>query len=56
MNQKIKAPVREGDIVGNIIYTLDNTEIGRTAVVAAENLKEASFLDYLQDAAGQWMI
>ena len=56
MNQKIKAPVREGDIVGNIIYTLDNTEIGRTAVVAAENLKEASFQDYLQDAAGQWMI
>lgn len=56
MHQKIKAPVREGDIVGNIIYTLDNTEIGRTAVVAAENLKEASFLDYLQDAAGQWMI
>ena len=56
MNQKIKAPVREGDIVGNIIYTLDNTEIGRTAVVAAENLKEASFPDYLQDAAGQWMI
>lgn len=56
MNQKIKAPVREGDIVGNIIYSLDNTEIGRTAVVAAENLKEASFLDYLQDAAGQWMI
>lgn len=56
MNQKIKAPVREGDIVGNIVYTLDNTEIGRTAVVAAENLKEASFLDYLQDAAGQWMI
>ena len=56
MNQKIKAPVREGDIVGNIIYTLDNTEIGRTAVVAAENLKEASFLDYLQDAAGQWVI
>ena len=56
MNQKIKAPVREGDIVGNIIYTLDNTEIGRTAVVAAENLKETSFLDYQQDAAGQWMI
>ncbi len=56
ISKKIHAPLKEGDTVGNIIYTLDNSEIGRTAVVAAENIKEASFLDYLQDAAGQWML
>lgn len=56
MNEEIRAPLKEGDTVGNIIYTLDDSEIGRTTVIAAENIKEASFFDYLQDAAGQWMI
>ena len=56
MEKTVKAPVKEGDIVGNIIYTLDGAEIGRNAVVASDDLKEASFFDRLRDAAEYWMI
>lgn len=56
MEQEIKAPVRKGDTVGAIVYTLDGQEIGRTDILAAEDVDEASFLDYLKDAAEQLFI
>lgn len=56
MKEKIQAPLKEGDTVGEIVYTLDNSEIGRMAVVAAEDIKEATFFDRFRDTAEQWMI
>lgn len=56
INQGIKAPVRKGDTVGAIVYTLEGQEIGRTDIVAVEDVGEASFLDYLKDAAEQLFI
>lgn len=49
-NDSVSAPLKKGDEIGSIIYTLDGEEIGKTAVVAAENMKKASFIDYLSDA------
>ena len=48
--------VKKGDIVGAVVYTLDGNEIGRTDIVAAEDVDEASFLDYLKDAAEQLFV
>ena len=56
INPGITAPVKKGDIVGAVVYTLDGNEIGRTDIVAAEDVDEASFLDYLKDAAEQLFV
>ena len=56
MNPKVPAPVKKGDAVGNIVYTLDGAEIGRTEIIASKDVKKASFIDYLKEAAGQWTI
>ena len=44
----IQAPVREGDIVGRLVYRLGEKEIGQTDVVAAEGVEKAGFLDALK--------
>lgn len=51
MNKKISAPVKKGDVIGSIIYSLDGQEIGCSDIIADENIEKASFLDYLRKAA-----
>lgn len=51
MEESVPAPVKKGDTVGAVIYTLEGNEIGRTDILAAEDIEEASFLDYLKNAA-----
>ena len=48
MEQSIPAPVSKGDPVGAVVYTLEGNEIGRTDILAAEDIEEASFMDYLK--------
>ncbi len=43
----LEAPVAEGEEVGKIIYTLDGQEIGSVAVIAAETVEKAYYVDYL---------
>lgn len=50
MQNPVKAPVKKGDVVGQIIYTLNGSEIGRSDLVAGESVKEAKFFDYLKKA------
>ena len=47
LNEKISAPIRAGDVVGAVVYTLDGSEIGRTELIAAEDIKKAKMIDYL---------
>ena len=47
---RILAPVHEGDLLGKLVYRLNGTELGNVAVVAAEDLKKATFFDYLKQA------
>ena len=51
MEESVPAPVKKGDTVGAIVYTLEGNEIGRTDILAGEDIEEASFLDYLKNAA-----
>lgn len=51
MEEKISAPVKKGDVVGRIIYSMDGKEIGSVNILAAESVKKAGFSDYLQRAA-----
>ena len=41
-------PVKQGEELGAIIYSINGKEIGRVALVAESDIKEATYLDYLK--------
>lgn len=45
--ESIAAPIKKGDKVGEIIYKVDGTEIGRANIVADENVEKISFFTLL---------
>lgn len=47
---KVNAPVKKGDTVGQRIYYLDEKEIGNVNLLAEETVKKAGFFDYLRKA------
>ena len=46
--KSIKAPVKKGDVVGQLIYKYDNKIIGTVNILACENANKATFKDYLK--------
>lgn len=53
LKEEIKAPLKKGDVVGQVVYTLEGTEAGRVDLLAAEDVEKAGFLDYLMKAAAE---
>lgn len=39
----LKAPVKEGEVIGNVTYTMNEQEIGSIPIVAAETVKTADY-------------
>ena len=54
IKNRVKAPIRAGDKVGEIIVYKDNVEIDRVSVVANESAEAAGFLDHLRRVAQGW--
>ena len=52
----VKAPVNEGQMVGWLVYSLDDKEIGRVEIQAAESVEEAGFGDYWKKAWGAFLL
>ena len=48
LEESYPAPIMEGDVLGYLIYRLNQEEIGRVPIVAAEAVREAGYLDYLE--------
>lgn len=46
--ETISAPIARGEELGAIIYSLNGKEIGRIALLAENEIKEAVYLDYLK--------
>ena len=46
MEEALEAPIEAGDVLGYLVYRMDGQEIGRVAVIAAQNVEEAGFFDY----------
>ncbi len=44
--KEIKAPVKRGEEIGNIVYTLDGKEIDKIPILASEDIRESGFIDY----------
>ena len=50
VNKELSAPVKKGDAVGYIVYSIDGSEIGRMELTAGEDVEKAGFPDYLKKA------
>ena len=46
--QQVQAPVKAGDIVGEMLYKLGETVIGSSAIYYAEDVEFATYKDYLE--------
>lgn len=46
----LKAPVSQGDIIGQVIYELNGNVIGAIDVAADEDIEKAGYLDYINRA------
>lgn len=55
-HETIEAPVEEGTEVGKIVYTLEQKEIGNVAIVAAETVEKAYYVDYLKRVFIKYLI
>lgn len=50
----VKAPVKEGDVVGEIVVYSDGTEYSKQVVVCDRNVERANYFDYLTQTAKAW--
>lgn len=50
----VKAPLKEGDKVGEIVVYKDNVEYARVSAVSCENVDKKLFFDYVKDVAKGW--
>lgn len=48
VKEPIAAPVKKGDVIGSLIYSLGNEEIGTVNIISKSDVKKARFLDYLK--------
>ncbi len=46
--EKITAPIAQGEELGTIIYSINGKEIGRIALIAENDIDEATYLDYVK--------
>ena len=46
IEESVEAPIAAGDVLGYLVYRMDGQEIGRVAIIAAQNVDEAGFFDY----------
>lgn len=54
MLSEVKAPVNQGDVLGQIVYTLGGKNIGSVDIVAAESVRKADYWDNLVKALAMW--
>lgn len=54
LEETVKAPVLQGDVMGYLVYRLDGKELGRIPVKAAESVLQAGFSDYLKTVWKIW--
>jgi len=56
LDKKLKAPVKEGDKVGEARYYLNGTKVGSRDIVAAESVDKVSYQSALMDTFKDWLL
>lgn len=52
----VKAPVKQGDIVGEVYVIRGGIEVDRIPLMATSSIEKASYFDVLRDVANDWKI
>ena len=55
-NETLAAPIEKGEQVGRIVYTLGQTELGSVAIISAETVEKAYYIDYLKKVFQKYLI
>ena len=54
--EKVKAPIKKGEIVGELVIYKDNIEIGKVNVLANEEILSKTYFDIIKDIINNWAI
>ena len=54
LETRVIAPIEKGQILGNAVYTLNGKEIGKTALVAQENVKRLNYVNSATFVFWKW--
>ncbi|PWJ52254.1 D-alanyl-D-alanine carboxypeptidase family protein [Faecalicatena contorta] len=52
--ESLEAPVKKGDVVGNLIYEMDGKKIGKVDIIVSKNVKKAGLIDYFKKIMEQF--
>ncbi len=52
----VTAPLKQGDEIGNVIFTLDGNEVGRIPIVSAADVKKMGFADVWWRMLGKFLL
>ena len=52
--ERVKAPVKKGEKIGELIVYKNGIECGVVDLLAAENVEKATYFDRIKEIAGEW--
>lgn len=55
-NKNIKAPIKKGDLLGEIIIYENNIEIGKLKALSNEDIENKTYFDIIYDITNNWAI
>lgn len=55
LDEALPAPVTKGQKAGVLVYSLAGKKLGEVNVLAAEDVREAGYMDYLKKLSGAWL-
>lgn len=55
LDEALPAPVTKGQKAGVLTYSLAGKKLGEVNVLAAEDVREAGYMDYLKKLSGAWL-
>jgi D-alanyl-D-alanine carboxypeptidase (penicillin-binding protein 5/6) len=50
--EQLTAPIQAGDVLGRVEYSLDGKKLGEREILAAEDIAEAGYKDYIRKTWG----
>ncbi len=56
INKNIKAPIKKGDVIGKIIYSIDNETINELAIKSSENIEKKSYSLSIRDLCCRFFV
>lgn len=55
LSDKINAPVNKGDVLGEVVYSCNNKEVGRCNLIAESQVKKAGLVDTVKRTVKEWV-